>query len=146
MNSVRHGVRLERITGIVVGTIFLLSGLLKLQDVDAFVVTVRSFGILPAFMVPLFSVVIIVMEILCGTALLFDRRRRDAAALLFMLMLMFTAAVMNVLIKGEDQLCGCFGDRYTAPVDAWTIVRNIILMLLILRLYRTAAVEGSDRQ
>lgn len=131
--------------GIVVGTIFLLSGLLKFQDTDAFIDTVRSFGMLPAFIVPSFSVIIIVMEIFCGTALLFDLRRRDAAAALVMLMLMFTAALMIALIKGGDQMCGCFGDRYTAPVDEWTIVRNITLMLLIVWLHRTAAEEGPVR-
>ncbi len=145
LNSVRNGVRLERVIGIVVGTIFLLSGLLKFQDTDAFIDTVRSFGMLPAFIVPSFAVIIIVSEIFCGTALLFDLRRRDAAAALFMLMLMFTAAVMNVLINGGDQLCGCFGDRYTSPVDEWTIVRNITLMLLIVRLHRTASEEGPIR-
>ncbi len=130
-----------RTVGVVLGMIFLISGLLKIEDGESFIGSVRSFGLLPEFFVPTVSIIIIVTEVVCGALLMVGTRRKEVTAVLFVMMLIFTAAVVNALFAGGDQMCGCFGGRYSSQIDRWTVLRNIVLIVLLAGLYRA----GSDK-
>lgn len=120
-----------------IGMIFLFSGLLKLEDVDAFIGTVLEFDLLPVSVVPTISHLIIVTELVCGAMLVCDFRRKIASSILSIMMFVFTLAVMIVLFNGEEKMCGCFGDRFSNQIDRWTVIRNIVLMILLVVVNRT---------
>lgn len=131
-----------RTVGIVLGMMFLVSGLLKIEDGGSFCDSVRSFGLLPESFVPPVSIIIIVTEVVCGTLLMFGTRQKEVTAVLFVMMLIFTAAVVNALFAGGDQMCGCFGGRYSLQIDGWTVARNLVLIVLLAGLNRAGSGKG----
>ena len=53
-----------------------------------------------------------------------------SAAAALLLLAVFTAAVARLLARGERPVCSCFGAASTTPVSAWTIVRNMALLVV----------------
>lgn len=78
------------------------------------------------------------LELLLGAALLspFPALRLFAGAAAVAL---FTAfLVLVVRAKGDGISCGCFGEASAAPISRWTVVRNVVFLVLAV----LALVEG----
>lgn len=126
----------DQISRIGAGAVFAVSGLVKLNDIGSFHSSVRSFDMIPPEAVPLFASLIILAEVACGTALIYDLRRKAVTSVLFFMMAIFTIAVVKQYWSGGEGSCGCFGEYSAGAVDGWTLVRNAGLLLLLIRLNR----------
>jgi uncharacterized membrane protein YphA (DoxX/SURF4 family) len=133
---------------IVVGVLFIFSGLVKAIDplglsykMEEFFEVWAATGYLPSLMNWLtghsfmFSVIMITLEVVLGVALLVGWRKKLVLRLLFLLIVFFTFLTSYVLFSGKIRSCGCFGDCIPlTPIQ--TFAKDIILLLLILFLLR----------
>ncbi|MFN8243510.1 MAG: DoxX family membrane protein [Ferruginibacter sp.] len=135
---------LVNISRILVGVLFIFSGLVKAIDprglaykMGEFFDAWRESGILPGLMdwlnshALLFSVVMISLEVILGVLLLLGEWKKMTAWLLLVLMAFFTFLTSYVLFSGKIRACGCFGDCIPlTPIQTFT--KDIILLVLVL--------------
>jgi uncharacterized membrane protein YphA (DoxX/SURF4 family) len=132
------------ISRVVVGALFIFSGLVKAIDPLGLAYKMQEFfevweadGYLPRLMHWLnqyatgFSIFMITLEVVLGVALLIGWQKKLTAWLLFLLTLFFTFLTAFVLFSGKIRACGCFGDCIPlTPIQTFT--KDIILTVLII--------------
>ena len=135
---------LIQIARILVGGLFIFSGLVKLNDPmgmafklhDYFAPDVLNLAFLNDYTLPI-ALGVILFEIILGTALLIGYKvkwtlRSILALIVFFTFLTFYSAYFN---KVTD--CGCFGDAI--PLNPWqSFSKDVILLVLILFLFSGA--------
>ena len=135
---------LVTISRILVGTLFIFSGLVKAIDPLGLAYKMREFfevwaadGYMPKLMNWLndyavgFSIFMITLEVALGVALLIGWQKKMTTWLLFLLTLFFTFLTAFVLFSGKIRACGCFGDCIPlTPIQ--TFSKDIILTILII--------------
>ncbi|MBS1513139.1 MAG: DoxX family membrane protein [Bacteroidetes bacterium] len=135
---------LVNIARILVGSLFIFSGLVKAIDPLGLAYKMQEFfevwsdsGYLPGVMNWLhhyatgFSIFMITLEVVLGVALLVGWQRRLTTWLLFLLTLFFTFLTSYVLFSGKIRACGCFGDCIPlTPIQTFT--KDVILTVLII--------------
>jgi len=111
------------------GGLFLYAGLMKLRDPSAFATEIANYRLLSDAASPL-AATLPAVEVVLGLALLAAPTpwRRAAALATAGLMAVFTVAVAQVLARGINVDCGCFGGD-SGPVTALTVVRDVALLL-----------------
>jgi len=130
---------LTQISRILVGVLFILSGLIKANDTLGF-----SYKLIEYFEIfnwPVFipyaevmSMLICIFEVMCGVALLFGAYARLNAWLLLLMIIFFTWLTGYSAITGKVTDCGCFGDAVKlTPVQSF--MKDVVLMILILFIF-----------
>jgi len=130
---------LVSITRIIVGVLFIFSGLVKANDplglsykMQEFF-EVWNFHWLDSYTL-IFSIVMIVFEIVAGVAILLGWRMRLFSWLLLLLIIFFTFLTGYAYLSGKVRECGCFGD--CIPLSAGqSFSKDLILLVLILFLF-----------
>lgn len=132
------------IARIIVGVLFIFSGLVKAFDPLGLTYKMQEFfevwsreGYVPMVMnwmynhAFLFSVIIITIEVVLGVALLTGFKKKMVLRLLLLLMIFFTFLTTYVLFSDKIATCGCFGDCIPlTPIQTFT--KDIVLLLLII--------------
>ncbi|WP_141717548.1 peroxiredoxin family protein [Nocardia altamirensis] len=125
---IEYGVWISRL---VVGVLFGLSALGKLADPVGTRKAVGEFGV-PLRWVPAVGWGLPAVEVVAALAVLLPWTALAGAVLALVLLVVFTAAVVRLLRKGEHPACSCFGAVSAAPIGAKTLVRNGVLIVLVL--------------
>jgi uncharacterized membrane protein YphA (DoxX/SURF4 family) len=112
----------------ILGGTFLLSGLLKLRDLDAFALAVEDFQLLPQRLVGPVALVVPFLELALGTALLIGWSVRPAAFLSILLLLAFAVAVAVNLDREREVACHCFPGFGEDTIGKSTLVRQGVLI------------------
>lgn len=120
---------------LVVGSVWLVAGALKLPDPAASVRSVRAYQLLPESVVPLVGYGLPVLEVVLGVCLLAGALTRVASALSVGLLAVFIAAIASAWARGLSIDCGCFGGGSSPTANAaaaypWDIARDVGLLLL----------------
>jgi uncharacterized membrane protein YphA (DoxX/SURF4 family) len=129
------------IARVIVGVLFIFSGLVKANDplglsykMQEFF-EVWNFHWLDSFTL-IFSIVMIVFEIVAGVAILLGWRMRLFSWLLLLLIIFFSFLTGYAYLSGKVRECGCFGD--CIPLTAGqSFSKDLVLLLLILFLFVT---------
>lgn len=130
----------KRISIVIVGTIFLLSGLGKIGNVLSFQYLIHSYGLGIANILAPF---IILMEILLGTLLILDVYSKRISLVSIMVLLIFTATYTYAWLQHGITDCGCFGRFLPIPSSPLiTYVRNLIMIMLLLFSFHTANADN----
>ncbi len=115
------------------------AGVAKWRDATAFAIDVSNYRLFPA-LAPYVAIMLPMCEIVVGLALIVipsrNRWARAAALASALLMAMLTFAVAQVVARGINVSCGCFGGN-SGPVTSLTVVRDLALLsgaLLLLAL------------
>ncbi len=124
---------------ILVGVLFIFSGLIKANDPSGLAYKMQEFfevwGI--TFLTPyamIFSITMIVFEIMAGIALLLGYAFRIFSFLLLLLMIFFTFLTAYAVFSGKIKECGCFGD--CIPLTAMqSFIKDIVLLVLVVILF-----------
>jgi uncharacterized membrane protein YphA (DoxX/SURF4 family) len=113
---------------LILATVFIGAGALKLRDPLAFANDVANYQLGPA-LAPLLAAALPALEIVVGLALLVLGApwRRAAALCAAALMGMFTVAAGSAFARGLDVTCGCFGSA-SGAVGWLTLVRDVALL------------------
>lgn len=122
---------------LVLGAIFIVASIAKLQDIGKFVSTVVSYGILPDVLAHLYGNIVPWVELFIGCALILGVFVRFSAAILIPLILSFMVASSYAIVNVVSSTCGCFGKFLTLshPVSL-TIDVIMLFASLILLLYK----------
>jgi uncharacterized membrane protein YphA (DoxX/SURF4 family) len=123
------------ITRIIVGVLFIFSGLIKANDPLGLSYKMQEFfevwGLHSLNDYTLaFSVIMIAFEIIAGVAVLVGWQMRLFSWLLLLLIIFFTFLTGYALFSGKIKECGCFGD--CIPLQAnQSFLKDLILLALI---------------
>jgi len=121
---------------VALAALLLYAGWAKLADPAAFAEEIRNYRFF-AEAAPLMATVLPGIEVVLGVVLLVaplgSGWLQAAAITCAGLMLLFTVAVTQVVIRGIDIECGCFGGNAGA-VTGWTILRDVALLAAALAL------------
>lgn len=133
-----------RIISILVGVLFIFSGLIKANDPSGLAYKMGEFfevwareGYMPGLMMRLndfsllFSVIMIAFEIVAGVALIIGYRFRLFAFLILLLTIFFTFLTGYALFSGNIKECGCFGDCIRLQANE-SFMKDLILLALLL--------------
>jgi uncharacterized membrane protein YphA (DoxX/SURF4 family) len=131
---------LINIIRVIVGLLFIFSGLIKANDPLGLSYKMQEFFELWGMTqfndhTLWLSVVMIAFEIIAGVALLLGWRMRLIIWLLLLLIVFFTFLTGYAYLSGKFKNCGCFGD--CIPITPLTsFVKDLVLTVLILFLFR----------
>ena len=134
MKKAHH--RLRRFCAILIGLVFLASGLLKLMDPVGTGLIVSEYfkffhlGFLQGA-AKAFGMVLSLVEAITGAALLTGVHRKIVAAVTFVLIGFFTIITVILWIANPEMDCGCFGEAVHLT-HGQTLVKNLILCALAL--------------
>ncbi len=127
------------ITRIIVGVLFIFSGLIKANDPLGLGYKMQEYfdlwdmSVLDQFSLWL-SVIMIAFEIIAGFALLLGWQMRLFSWLLLLLILFFTFLTGYAYFSGKFTNCGCFGD--CIPITPKTsFLKDVVLTVLIVFLF-----------
>ena len=131
----RTGLVVALLARVVVGSVWIVAGLLKLPDPAENVRAVRAYRLLPEAVVPLVGHGLPVLEILVGVCLLLGLFTRVAAVVSGLLLLAFVIGIGSAWARGLQIECGCFGGGAGPAANAtaaypWDIARDVGLLLL----------------
>ncbi len=138
---------LVNISRVIVGVLFIFSGLVKANDPlglsykmqEFFEVWGQNPGLkssmdwLHNFALP-FSLIMITLEIIVGVGILLGIWKKFFSLLLLLLIIFFSFLTGYAVLSGKIATCGCFGD--CIPLTAMqSFIKDLILLLLILILF-----------
>jgi len=122
---------------ILVGGLFIFSGLIKLNDPmgfafklgDYFAPDVLNMGFLSDYTLPL-ALFIVILEVILGVALLLGKWKDLTAWLLLLMIIFFTFLTFYSAYFNKVTDCGCFGDAI--PLTPWeSFGKDVVLTVLI---------------
>ena len=117
------------------GVVFVWASIHKVLYPELLAATTRSYAILPVSLSNLFAIFLAWSELFAGVLLILGVFTRPSALVVALLLLMFIVAISATLIRGIVIDCGCF-DEKGHPVDAVLLVRNLLLTLVAILVYR----------
>ena len=130
---------------ILVGGLFIFSGLVKLNDPigteikleEYFEVFSSDFAGFFKFFIPIaleLGMILIILEVVLGIAVLLKYRMKITAWILLVLILYFTFLTFYSAYFNKVTDCGCFGDAI--PLTPWqSFYKDVILSILILHVF-----------
>ena len=127
------------ISRVLVGVLFIFSGLIKANDPLGLSYKMQEFFEVWNFhwldnYTLAFSVIMIVFEIVAGVAILLGWRMKLFSWLLLLLIIFFTFLTGYAYLSGKVRECGCFGN--CIPLTAGgSFSKDIVLLILILFLF-----------
>jgi len=115
-----------------IGSLFFLSGTLKLFEINKFNIIVAKFNIIPINLVPIFSIALILSEIICGLFLIIGIYIKISSYVLILMNISFIIAISINIIRGNIIDCGCFGRLFSEKIGWRLLFRDFILLGLLL--------------
>lgn len=124
---------------IIIGLIFIFSGVVKANDPMGLVYKMDEFFdvLHMSFMIPwsfVFSIAMIAFEIICGMAVLLGYAFNIFATLLLLLNIFFTFLTGYALYSGKVKECGCFGACIKISSEA-TFYKDVVFLVMSLVLF-----------
>ena len=114
---------------VLLGVVFLYSGISKSLDLSYFAQVINAFGILPSSLTYPAGLVIVTAELVLGLGIILDRR--GALGGLLLMLLGFIAVAGYAIFMGYDIDCGCFGPG--APeAEAFSSLRTVIFRDMVM--------------
>ena len=120
---------------LLVGGVWVTAGLLKLNDIDDSIRSVRNFQILPEALVPTVGRGLPIFEVVLGALLIVGLAIRIGGTLSALLQLAFIIGIASAWARGLQIECGCFGGSGSLVQNAsakypWEIARDVGLLIL----------------
>lgn len=117
---------------LVVGTVWIAAGAVKLPDPAASVEAVRAYQALPPDLVAPVGQLLPAVEVVVGAMLVLGLLTRGAGAVSAVLQLVFIVGIISVWVRGIDIDCGCFGgggyDPNATDAYKWEVLRDTALL------------------
>lgn len=103
----------------------------KLLDMRGFYGIVETYQMVPSAIIPLSAWILTLFELLLGFALLEKRIAATASLALVPLHLFYLAGLSQALLRGLSlPNCGCFGVYWGRPLTGYTLIEDIVLLIL----------------
>ncbi|MCP1996581.1 BT_3928 family protein [Flavobacterium sp. HSC-61S13] len=129
---------ITQLSRLIVGVLFIISGLVKLNDPMGFSFKLEEYFSESVLNLPFFephalalAVILVIAEVLLGVALLLGFKKKLTLSLLFLMILFFTFLTFYSAYFNKVTDCGCFGDAI--PLTPWSsFTKDVVLLVLIL--------------
>lgn len=116
---------------LILGIIFLYSGIMKAVDPAGFAQAIANYRILPEMMINPAAIVLPWVEIVIGGNLLLGVMIEGAALVSSILFLIFGVALTVNIVRGLDVACGCFStSTEAASINGFYILRDVVLLVM----------------
>lgn len=128
------------VSRLVVGGVFLLTGIFKALDVTTFERSIRAYQMVPGALVPIMANGLPWLEIIVGAYVLAGLYRRWSALIAGALLVIFMIAMGQALVRGLTLQCGCFGTALSGAalredVNIGSMLRDGVWLLMAAHLY-----------
>lgn len=124
---------IKHIPAILVGLVFVLSGLGKIGNIIGFQHLIFDYGLNSFHLLAPF---IVLAEILIGILLIFNIHIKTTSIIGICMLLLFSCAYLYGWLRNDITDCGCFGYYLPVPSSpAFTFIRNVLLLLLLIWTY-----------
>lgn len=131
---------------ILIGGLFLYSGILKVASPQPFADSIASFEIVPFGVIGLVAIGLPPLEILLGAMLVSGWSARPAIFGVFLLSVVFCLALSQALARGLSVDCGCLGAGQPSIGNTWfSLGRDILLIAASGWLYASSQLVSSMR-
>ncbi|MBI2897073.1 MAG: DoxX family membrane protein [Deltaproteobacteria bacterium] len=122
--------RLSMAFRLLVGVLFIWAGVVKLGDPAAFEEGLVNYRMLPGWSIPPVAAMLPAIEVVAGLCLVVGVAIRGAALVTTGMLVVFTAAIVQAIVRGIDIECGCFGaGSEVATTIGWPeVVRDAALL------------------
>ncbi|MBW3520215.1 BT_3928 family protein [Flavobacterium sp. NKUCC04_CG] len=129
---------IAQLSRLIVGILFIISGLVKLNDPVGFSFKLEEYFSESVLNLPFFephalalAIILVIAEVLLGVALLLGFKKKLTLTLLFLMILFFTFLTFYSAYFNKVTDCGCFGDAI--PLTPWSsFTKDVVLLVLIL--------------
>ncbi|MBT3813843.1 DoxX family membrane protein [Candidatus Woesearchaeota archaeon] len=120
---------------VILGLLFLISGILKIRKLKDFFFIVVQYGILKGKLARIFAYTLPFAELIIGLFLLINYLPFITAILTLLLLLLSTSGLLYVIYKKKEMDdCGCYGGTVKVPIGLGKITENLIWILLAIYL------------
>ncbi len=113
------------------GGVFIAAAYHKIVHPDEFALTVATYQILPLNLINLQAIGLPWMELLVGAALIIGIWTRESALVTVGMNIMFIVAIIIVLYRGEEIMCGCFASADAGHQIGWDLVLRDFGLIII---------------
>ena len=114
----------------ILGIVFLISGILKLLDPVQFSEAILNYQVVGRTLSAWTAVLIPALEIIIGLGLISGIWLAESLMITAGLYIVFDIMIGQAMIRGLDISCGCFNPSESGPIDFFKIMQNIILTSL----------------
>ncbi|PIP78355.1 MAG: hypothetical protein COW85_04285 [Ignavibacteria bacterium CG22_combo_CG10-13_8_21_14_all_37_15] len=115
---------------IILGIVFVFSGITKLIDINAFAEALVNFKLLNDNFITIVKYAIPIIEIILGIGIIFNFNSSFPSFISSLLLSFFTSLIIVKLFEGEEISCGCFGALSSDKLDLLSVFRNVALILI----------------
>jgi uncharacterized membrane protein YphA (DoxX/SURF4 family) len=128
MNNVLSNKYLLFLFRVIVGFVFIYTGILKISDPAGFSDAINNYDLLPLSFVNFFAITLPWIELVAGLFLLFGISVKESSFIISVMLVVFILAIIISLGRGLNIDCGCFGTNSGTKVGIIKLVENIILL------------------
>jgi len=115
---------------LIAGGALLVAAYGKIINPKKLMLSMESFELLPAFLIPISSYILPWTELIVGLLLVAGFATRASAIWSTILYSIFTVAIISVIARGMEVDCGCFGALLGGgSVGIQSIARNLVFLI-----------------
>ena len=116
--------------GIIVGIVFIISAIMKLNTIDSFEIYIYSLNIFNLNESFIFSRLVISLELILGILLMIRLHSKKVLIFTILILLIFISYITYLMLIGKNEHCHCFGDNLQIS-HPLSIFKNVILIILL---------------
>ena len=131
---VRRSPYLSAVCRVLLGVIFIQFALSKIMRPAVFALNVVDYGMMPAWGVNLWALILPWAELVVGLFLILGIRTRAAATLIGGMNIIFIVGLVNALFYNLPISCGCVGEA-GEPVTWWKVLKNTGMLVMALQIF-----------
>ncbi|MBM4274161.1 MAG: cyclic nucleotide-binding domain-containing protein [Deltaproteobacteria bacterium] len=141
---IRRSPYLSVICRVLLGWIFIQFALSKIMRPAVFALNVVDYGMMPAWGVNLWALVLPWAELVVGLFLVLGIRTRAAATLIGAMNIIFIVGLVNAIHHNLPINCGCVGEA-GEPVNWWKVTKNAGMLLMAIQIFLYDRIFVLDR-
>ena len=120
---------------LILGVIFILSGVAKIGEPAAFAKEIANYNMMPNYLINIWALTLPWIELICGLFLMVGIRLKANSIVSSGLYLIFNIAIAYAMLQGLNINCGCHAALLAEQVGFPKIFQNTSLLLLSLNLF-----------
>lgn len=115
---------------VILGLIFIYSGIIKIIDTQGFSNSIYNYKLLPDLLINFLAVILPWIELITGLLLLLGITIKENALIINALLIIFIIAIIINLFRGLDINCGCFGTGNGTKIGLTKLIENFLLLIM----------------
>lgn len=115
---------------IILGLVFIYSGIIKIIDTPGFSDSIYNYRLLPGLLINFLAIILPWIELITGLLLILGISINENAFIINLMLAIFILAITINLFRGLDINCGCFGTENVTKIGLTKLFENTILLFM----------------